>query len=138
MPQMRKYQRGNMPKRRIHPVPSMQSSDEKTDEHADARNRQTPPQEGSHAAGDERIQPIDLEKLDMKLLFKIAREYNKSCYKLDNAFSDMCATCGRPWGTHFSHYCISWRNENKIFKEDKKLTEFFRYLRILLGKPNES
>ena len=138
MSRLRKDQRGNMPKRRTHHMPPVPGCHEETDEHTDDRDRETSSQEGPPAGGDEKLQQIDIAHLDIKELFKIARVYNIQNYTYTSPFSQMCQTCGKPWGSHYGDNCISWDNDSKRFKESKKFTEFFNSLRALVGKSQKS
>ena len=112
--------------------------DEENHEHTDDRDRETSSKEGPPAGGDEKLQQIDIAHLDIKELFKIARVYNRQNYTYTSPFSQMCQTCGKPWGSHYGDNCISWNNDSKKFKESKKFTYFFNSLRALVGKSQES
>ena len=127
-----------MPTKRNHHLPRVPCTDEENHEQPDDRDRETPSEEGPPAGGDEKLQQIDIAHLDIKELFKIARVYNRQNYTYTSPFSQMCQTCGRPWGSHYGPNCLSWDNDSKKFKENKKFTDFFNSLRALVGKSQES
>jgi len=127
-----------MPTKRNHHLSRVPYPYEENHEQPDDRDRETPLEEGPDAAGDEKLQQIDIAHLDIKELFKIARIYNRQNYTFTSPFSQMCQTCGKPWGSHYSKNCISWDDDSKKFKKSKKFTEFFNSLRALVGKSQES
>jgi hypothetical protein len=110
--------------------------DDQTDVDSVPDDGTSTPQEGPAAGGAEAVQSLNpLAKYDVLFLVKKAKYYNEENWSLTDQVNEICATCGKTLGAHYGGGPEIWCDNKKRrrFMEDKKATEVFVALRIMLG-----